>query len=598
MNRWNFSPKKILHFLKGEAEDPAEPRQNHEMKMAREPLKPDQPGEQPGEQPGRSDSRPYSPGKKPGLPSAGSSSGKEHRQGSGPANSGDRRAAKEQGGSCQGHPQQAGTSCPGHSCSSSSRKETGQSGKSGEAGGAAGQFSSARPGSCPSGGSLPNYLENNLIRFVYLLRAEGIRIGSSEVIDALQALEHIPIERRQEVRGALKATLIKKSEDQPLFDHSFDHFFTALEAREEYRQHRQQKLEQHEQQMQEAEEIFNFRGEQMELTEMEKTVYAYMPEREKQRLQEFMEMNKSRDTLKREYRPFLESLVKGRLNFWHRQLNREIKENVAREDIGDEELNSIRDAMGSGSQQGGNSILTEDMQYIARKDLPQATMLIRKMARLLVTRISRRYRVTRKQNRLDLRATIRSSIQYGGAPFKLRYKSHRIRKPRLLLLCDVSGSMVRYTSFVLQFIYGLNTAVQRIESFIFSDNVERVTPYFQQGQDFNQTMASLVRESSEWGGGTSLHKALRTLLLDYSEELTRNTIVIIVSDTRTIRHRDALEELKKMREQVKEILWLNTLPEEEWEKYSTVAAFQKTATMFPCNTLSDLEQVMSKKLLA
>ncbi len=453
--------------------------------------------------------------------------------------------------------------------------------------------------SCSHGSSkIPEYLENNLIRFVYLLRAEGVRIGTSEVIDALQALQHVSIEKRNEVHSALKATLVKKSEDQALFNRTFDYFFTSSETREAYRQQRQQKMLEHEQKLQEAEEIFNFRGEQMELTDMEKTVYAYMPEQDKQRLQEFMEMNKSRDTLKQEYRPFLEALVKGRLNFWHKQLGRDIRDKVSRPDVGDEQLNSIRDAMGAGSRRGGNSILSEDMQYIARKDLPRATVLIRKMARLLATRISRRYRVTRKRNQLDLRSTIRGSIQYGGAPFKLQYKSRRIRKPKLLLLCDVSGSMIRYTSFVLQFIYGLNAAVQRIESFVFSENVERVTSYFQQGKDFNKTMASLVRESSQWGGGTSLHKALKSLLQDYSEELTRNTIVIIVSDTRTIRHKDALEELNKVKDRVKEILWLNTLPAEDWEKYSTVSTFQNAATMFPCNTLSDLEQVMSKKLLA
>lgn len=217
------------------------------------------------------------------------------------------------------------------------------------------------------------------------------------------------------------------------------------------------------------------------------------------------------------------------------------------------------------------------------------------MAHLLAGRISRRYRYSKSRRVLDLRATIRSSIQSGGVPFKLKYRSCRVKKPRLLLLCDVSASMIRYTSFVLQFIYSLNTVVQRIESFVFSENLERVTPYFQQGQDFDRTMAAVVRESGQWGGGTSLHKALQTLILRYGEELTRSTIVIMVSDTRTIRHKEAVEELQKLREKVKEIIWLNTLPREEC---STVAAFQKVAAMFPCNTLADLEQVMSRKFLS
>ncbi len=213
---------------------------------------------------------------------------------------------------------------------------------------------------------------------------------------------------------------------------------------------------------------------------MEKTVYAYMPQKGKKRLREFLEMNESRDTLQQGYRPFLETLVKGRLRFWHKQLYRDIQEGILQPDTGDEELNSIREAAAGGGQ-GGNTILTEDMQHIARKDLPQAASLIRRMARLLATRISRRYRYSKSRRLLDLRATIRSSIQSGGVPFKLKFKSCRVKKPKLLWLCDVSSSMIRYTSFVLQFIYSLNTVVQRIESFVFSENLERVTPYFQQG---------------------------------------------------------------------------------------------------------------------
>lgn len=421
-------------------------------------------------------------------------------------------------------------------------------------------------------------------------------MGSSEVLDSLRALEFVPLVEREKVRLALKATLVKKAEEGELFDRLFDHFFTNAEEREEFQQQRQQKQRDQQQSLQEAEEIFTFRGEQMELSQMEKTVFSHMPQQEKDRLSDFVQMNEDRDTLQPEYRPFLEDLVKNRLQFWYKQLKREIDDQKPSQKLGDEELNAISDAA-AGAGRGGKQLITEDMQNIARKDLPQATAIIRRMARLMVTRISRRYRSTRKKRVPEFRSTIRNSIQYGGVPFHLKYKSHRLKKPRLLLLCDVSGSMVHYTSFVLQFIYGLNTVVQGIESFVFSEDLERITPYFNQGGDFEGTIKNMVKESNQWGGGTSLHKALETLLFQHQEELTRNTIAIIVSDTRTIRQRDALEKLKMLRERVKEVLWLNTLPRAEWDSYSTVAAFQQEVTMFPCNTLSDLEQVLSKKLV-
>ncbi len=450
---------------------------------------------------------------------------------------------------------------------------------------------------CGEGGEIPDRVEYNIVRFAYLLKGEGMRIGSSEVIDALNALQVIPLGEREKVKAALKATMVKKSADRETFDRVFDHFFTGPEIKEEFRQQRREKIELFQQKMEEAEGVFTFRGEQLELSEKEKTVYSCMPEKEKKRLQDFLQMNESRDTLHPEYRPFLESLVKGRLNFWYSQLHREVSEEADQQDMGDEDLNAIRDAAG-GEGKGGRSILTEDMRHIARKDLPQATALIRRMTRLLVTRISRRYRISKNRRVLDLRSTIRHSIQYGGAPFKLKYRSRRVKKPRLLLICDVSGSMIRYTAFVLQFIYGLNAAVQHIESFTFSEDLERVTSHFQEGGDFDRIMSSLVKESSQWGGGTSLHRALRTLGDRHAEDLTSNTIVIIVSDTRTVRHQDAQKEMGKLKEQVKEVVWLNTLPQEMWNQYSTVQAFKKVTSMFPCNTLADLEQVMSKKFLS
>lgn len=443
--------------------------------------------------------------------------------------------------------------------------------------------------------SFPQYLENHIVRFVSLLRMEGLSVGSSEVVDALQALQLIPLHDREQVRLALRATLVKSASERELFEGVFASYFTTPEMRELFREQREQRIQQYNARLQEAKDDLVFRGENIQLSEQEKVVYASMPQREKERMQDFLSMNESRDTLSRDYRPFLETLVKGRLRFWHRQLNKELNDTSIQPSSGDAELDAIRDVAAGKGQRSG--ILTEDMQHIARKDLPQAAALIRRMTRQLVARLSRRYRSSHKRLKLDLRSTIRSSIQYGGMPFRLRFKSKRLRKPELLLLCDVSGSMIRYAVFVLQFIYGINAAVHRIKSFIFSDDLEQVSPYFREKRDFGETMAMLVQESSQWGGGTNLSVALKKLMSRYEEEFHRNSIVIIVSDTRTIRMQEGVWQLKKLKEKVREIIWLNTLPARDWEAYSSVAAFQEVVTMLPCNTLGDLEQVVSRRIL-
>lgn len=443
---------------------------------------------------------------------------------------------------------------------------------------------------------LPQYMENNIVRFIYLLREEGLRVSTSELIDALQAVQLVLFYSRENFKAALRATLVKNSSDQDLFNRCFDYFFTSPENKEAFHQARQQKIKAQEERLREAEEVFSFRGRELELSDHEKTAYAFLPEKEKQRMQEFLRGHEHKNAPGQEYKPFLESLVKGRLNFWYKQLRREIEEELPRSDLGDEELSAVSDAAG-GRAAGTNKILWEDMQHIARKDLPHATTLIRKIARLLVTRISRRYHSSKKRRKLDLRSTIRKSIQHGGVPFYLRYKSARVKKPHLLLICDVSGSMIRYSSFVLQFIYGVNDAVGHIESFVFSDNLERITPYFHQGRDFEETISELLKGTQHWGGGTSLHLALNSLMNKYERDFNKNTIVIIVSDTRTIRYKESLQKLSLLQEQVKDVIWLNTLPQREWDNYTTVSAFKDVVNMFPCNTLSELEKVLSKKLL-
>jgi uncharacterized protein len=216
----------------------------------------------------------------------------------------------------------------------------------------------------------------------------------------------------------------------------------------------------------------------------------------------------------------------------------------------------------------------------------------------LVHSISRRYRLSKKHQKLDLRRTIRDNLQYGGTPFHLKYKSRRQQKPRLLLLCDVSGSMARYAGFVLQFVYSLNTVVSHIESFVFADQLEIITPYFNHRQDFDATMLEVMNKSRQWGGGTSMGAALQDLREKYDHTLMGNTVVLIVSDTKTTNLENTVEEIKGLRRRVKDVIWLNTLPAAERETSRTTKMIGSEVRMFPCNTLSDLENIVRNKVLA
>lgn len=436
--------------------------------------------------------------------------------------------------------------------------------------------------------------EVNVIRFGHLLRHSGVRIGSGEVIDALNALTLLDLSDRRAVRAALQATLIKRPGEKAVFDRSFDFFFAPPEEKERLVWRHRHKWQKRQEMIQQAEKELIFRGQTLELSDREKTVYASIPVQGRQKIMDYIKKTAEGKNVEQHFRPILESVVKGSLSYWRKSLRNELDLSGAPA-TGDEELDALTAGVGSAGEGGFAALLEEDMQNIADKDLPLARELIRKLARQMVARITRRYRQSKKHRQLDLRKSICCNIRFGGTMFQLRYRSHRIQKPRLVLLCDVSGSMARYAGFVLQFIYGMHSVVGSIESFVFSEDLERVTPYFGQA-DFNAAMLHIINRSAEWGRGTNIATALRTLRLRFPFVMTGDTSVVIVSDTKTMFLDEAAKEVDQLRRKVKDVVWLNTMPGPDWEKAKTVSTFLRLVRMYPCNTLADLEKAMRGKI--
>ena len=187
--------------------------------------------------------------------------------------------------------------------------------------------------------------------------------------------------------------------------------------------------------------------------------------------------------------------------------------------------------------------------------------------------------------------------RYGGTLLELKYRTRKVQKPRLLLICDVSASMARYAVFVIQFIYGLSNVIRNIESFIFSEDLERVTPYFRNGSGFAETMSKLMNQSGQWGRATNLHTSLTTFLGSHQHLLAPDVFVIIVSDTKTLDAPEAARDLKEIRGRVRDVIWLNTLPRKEWKELPAVLDFQKYCRMFECYTLAHLNKVLRGQML-
>ena len=111
-------------------------------------------------------------------------------------------------------------------------------------------------------------------------------------------------------------------------------------------------------------------------------------------------------------------------------------------------------------------------------------------------------------------------------------------------------------------------------------------------------MADVVKGSGQWGRSTHLDRALETLTLRHRHLLTHDTVVVVVSDTKTLGMEEAERHLEQVRRSVRDIVWLNTLPRGEWPGLPSVAPFRRHCRMFECNTLAHLERIMREHLAA
>jgi uncharacterized protein len=460
-------------------------------------------------------------------------------------------------------------------------------------------------------------IENSLLKFIRILRHLGVRISIAEAIDSYKALQYIDLSKPLDVKATLQTTLVKDKASLPLFDLAFNSFFVPMEEKEQHLAHREEMVQEHHAKLKEVEAQFVLDSSEigdktlpeevkLDLTDEQKMTYSKMPQEAKDKLQGYINEHLAAGNQVNSPHNLLERMVQGQLNYWKRRLQAMEEEEPTSEftqelldefnSTGEAELDDVIERVNQQLKADQDSILYEDMASILDKDIPKVTALIRKLSRKLATRISRRFHQSNRKRVVDIRKSIRRSISYGGTIMELKYKSKRINRPKIVLICDVSGSMARYASFIIQFVYGLSSVVDSIESFIFSEDLERISPYFKSHQPFEGTMTKVMNESKEWGKATNLNIALNTFATTNRRLLTHETVIIIVSDGKTLDINQAGKKLDSINKQVKEVIWLNTLPIKEWANNKSVNVFKKYSRMFECYTLAHLEKVLRRNI--
>lgn len=415
------------------------------------------------------------------------------------------------------------------------------------------------------------YLEK-LSAFSRMLHLENLSVSPKETEDAARLLIALGMDDRERVKTALRTVYAKSREEQIIFDRVFDGFFLSEEqirrqAKEQME--REQELAQH---RKEAEEELQLNGQPMDLSEKQRETYAAMPEEARQRLRGFME----------KYRGTAERNPKLYGDFIHSVFTRAIMEQQM-----------LMENAGVGGQEMDPEIgiLYRDISQFKDTEIPKAIDLIQSVARQINGELSAKRRAGGHTGKLDFRRTIRKGLETGGSFYRLRYRKKRAHRRHLVLLCDVSGSMVQFSEFALRFIQSLNQVSDNSRTFLFSEAITEADAFQLQNMD---SFRSFVRDSGIYGKGTDLGTALEYLCSRRPPVLNGATTLLILSDTKTIDQPRALAALGEAKRQAGRVIFLNPIPKGKWKYVRSIQSTAAVCSMVPCSTLQELASACRK----
>ena len=162
--------------------------------------------------------------------------------------------------------------------------------------------------------------------------------------------------------------------------------------------------------------------------------------------------------------------------------------------------------------------------------------LIKRFGQKLKNRIIlRKKRI--KHGGIDIKRTLRTSLQYGGVPFRIFHKDRKIDRPQLVVMCDISGSVNQYSRFMLLLTYTLQSLFSKVRTFAFISNMVEITPLFME-MDPERALNSIFEDTNfTYGWGSNYGRCFDQFMTDYSDSLTSKTTVLVLGDGRN-NHQD------------------------------------------------------------
>ena len=221
---------------------------------------------------------------------------------------------------------------------------------------------------------------------------------------------------------------------------------------------------------------------------------------------------------------------------------------------------------------------------------------VSQMKRRLAT-LGHEQRGRRRSAGIDVRRTMRGSLETGGVPMNLRYRPKRPRRPEIYVLCDVSTSVTSASVFFLSVLHALHDSFRKLRSFVFIERISEVTDVFEHERDFRVIAQRISSEGgvADVSGYTDYGRVWLEFLGEISDDLDPRSTVIVLGDARTNGREPHAEVFAQVSERAGRLFWLNPEPKLYWNYGDSVmAAYERYCDgAFECWTTRHLENFVN-----
>jgi uncharacterized protein with von Willebrand factor type A (vWA) domain len=441
--------------------------------------------------------------------------------------------------------------------------------------------------------ALPPGLAPRLVSFCDELRREGLALGTSEILDAFAALRSVPWTEPADFREALAATVAKSQEDRRVFELLFDRFFfraaetealaRGIDERRRYDGGERLDLDA----LRDAVRQAIADGHDGEMRDLARLAIAAFGRQGEGSGVVGVDVQRIRRTLglQAQGRPEQAEQVLDRdqIQRFERHLRRELERVLI------ERTRKLPPSRPLAE-------LDRALPTSPAQDLAAVHRAVAQLKRRLAT-LGHEQRGRRRGAVVDVRRTMRTSLETGGVPLRLRYRPRRPRRPEIYVLCDVSTSVTSASVFFLSVLHALHDSFRKLRSFVFIERISEVTEIFERERDFRSSSERISREGgvADVSGYTDYGRVWLEFGELISDELDPRSTVIVLGDARTNGREPHAEVFGEIAERAGRTFWLNPEPRLYWNYGDSVmAAYEPHVNAaFECWTTRHLESFVN-----